>query len=128
MDNRKDITQQKHKQLFSCPSPDTSILFISSLPHISEKDKITLFYQRLGEKCSDFCQRSLIKTLDATNRQYTYRICCKPIFCDEDRIQISLTVTLYDSLRGKKLIKYTEYHWWDANSQIMLRPPKDTSR
>ena len=118
------ILQVKHKQSFTCPSPDTSILHISSLPDVPQWDRINAFYQKISQLSAAHCERTLTALLDGTGVQYTCRLTCKPVPTEDGTLKICVTASLYDSLKGKNIFKHTETHLWDTDMQIMLRRPK----
>lgn len=117
----KDINIQyatKKEKIFL--SSGAEIAYVATLPECDALPQMSAFYKKAEESCRRYCAEKLPSLLPSQTDQYRYRLSCKDV-CENDRVTVTLTVTLTDRTSRQTVEKYEEAHIWKDDLIIKRR-------
>lgn len=87
------------------------IAYIATFPEYESLPKMSAFYKKAEESCRRFCAEELPSLLPRPTDQYRYRLSCNAV-CEEERLTVTLSVTLTNRTSRQILERHEETHTW----------------
>jgi hypothetical protein len=121
------IQMRTRKETVTAEGIKGRLVFHGTMPFVNGHERISSFYERIEEACLEYCQRELFKKISSERGdmpwEVRYRLSLAAL-CTDSALEITLAVTLYDTVAHKTLASHTEKHLWSCEDERMLTPRK----
>ena len=116
------VTAQRQSFSLPLPKPHSALSCIICTPHLEQFPSISLFYDRVGERCEKYC--SQLSSREDLEGDICFRLSFKHTFADG-----KLSVTLFSSLcnkhTGRVIEKGSSTQLWSLERQRLMPSKKD---